>query len=214
MMAHDSEGRDSILGLTGLTRAQLFSLRADKEFSGSASTLAPHLTAMVTKGLLPINALPSINGSDSSDEVLGWGGLDGRVYQKAYVEFFAPAEEAAKIIGTLQGRVKGSPGKIDFIAVDAKGVSVASEGLAPGKVSAVSWGVFPGKETIQPYVVDGTSVKARAAEAFALWTTEWGSLYEEGSASLDVLKKIASGYTFIGVIDHDYVAGGDLISTL
>ena len=190
--------------------------RADKEFSGSvASTLASKLTALVGKGLLPINALPPINGSDSTDEVLGWGGLDGRIYQKSYLEFFAPAEEAAKIIQSLQGRVKSAPGKIDFIAVDAKGENaVTSEGLAPGKVSAVSWGVFPGKEVVQPYVLDSASFRARAAEALALWTAEWGSLYEEGSSSLELLKSISSGYTFIGVLDHDYVAGGDLLGSL
>jgi methylenetetrahydrofolate reductase (NADPH) len=188
---------------------------ADKELAGSvASTLAPKLTALVGKGLLPINALPSINGCDSADEVHGWGGLDGRVYQKSYVEFFAPAEAAAKIIESIQTKIKAL-GLLDFIAVDSQGVlKASSEGLAQGKVSAVSWGVFPGKEIIQPYVLDSKSLKARAEEAFALWTAEWGSLYEDGSASRDLLKSISSGWVFIGVLDNDFVSGGDLLGSL
>ena len=43
-------------------------------------------------GLLTINSQPAVNGAPSDDEVYGWGGAGGYVYQKAYVEFFCDRE--------------------------------------------------------------------------------------------------------------------------
>jgi hypothetical protein len=72
------------------------------------------------------------------------------VYQKAYVEFFAsPANFKA-----LEPRLKASPA-ITYMAVNAKGDFIANVG--PNDVNAVTWGVFPAKEVIQPTVVDPQS---------------------------------------------------------
>ena len=45
-----------------------------------------------------------------------------------------------------------------------------------------------GKEVLQPYISDQASFAAWKDEAFALWTAEWGALYEEGSEALKVLQ--------------------------
>ena len=45
-----------------------------------------------------------------------------------------------------------------------------------------------GKEIIQPNVLDQASFLVWKDEAFALWTAEWGNLYELGSPSLQVLQ--------------------------
>ena len=44
-------------------------------------------------------------------------------------------------------------------------------------------------------------------EAFHLWTEEWGSVYEEGSASRELLKKVADTWFLVSVVDNDYVNG-------
>ena len=76
------------------------------------------------------------------------------VYQKAYVEFFAsPANFRA-----LEPRLKASPA-ITYMAVNARQQMVGNVG--PSDVNAVTWGVFPGKEIIQPTVVD--------PQSFAVW---------------------------------------------
>ncbi len=142
--------------------------------------LQAKLRAMVSKGMLPTNALPAVNGARSEDEG-GWGGPGGRVYQKGFVEAFVSPEAFKKLLPRLQA----SP-SLTWVATNKAGD--ASSSASASGVSAVSWGVFPGKEVVQPYVFDRASALAWMEEAFALWTAEWGSLYEEGSASLKVLQ--------------------------
>ena len=56
---------------------------------------------------------------------------------------------------------------------------------------AVSWGVFPGKEIMQPTVVDPKLFRgAWKDEAFALWSSEWGSIYEAESVSRKTLDMV------------------------
>ncbi len=50
-------------------------------------------------------------------------------------------------------------------------------------------------------------------EAFALWTSEWGALYEKGSRSSQIIDEIASTWYLVSVVDNDYV-NGDLFSLL
>jgi hypothetical protein len=64
-----------------------------------------------------------------------------------------------------------------------------------------------GREIEQPTVVDPVSFLVWKDEAFDLWTSEWGSLYEEGSASRRVLADIAAHWWLISVVDNDHVKG-------
>ena len=145
------------------------------------------LIALNRAGYLTINSQPRVNGAPSTDPNVGWGGPNGcahclccptatacyvagevslptqwfstessscdlrrYVYQKAYVEFFtSPANFKA-----LEARLKAAPA-ITYMAVDAKQHMVSNVG--PTDVNAVTWGVFPGKEVIQPTVVDPQS---------------------------------------------------------
>lgn len=68
-----------------------------------------------------------------------------------------------------------------------------------------------GKEVEQPTVVDPVSFMVWKDEAFDLWLTEWGSLYEEGSTSRQVLQDIRDNWYLVSVVDNDYVSG-DLFS--
>lgn len=54
---------------------------------------------------------------------------------------------------------------------------------------------------------------AEQDEAFGLWTSEWGSLYEKGSRSSQIIEEIASSWYLVSVVDNDYV-NGDLFSLL
>lgn len=69
---------------------------------------------------------------------------------------------------------------------------------------AVTWGVFPGREVIQPTVVDPHSFKVWKDEAFGLWD-EWSSLYQEGSGSRTLLNHIRDSYYLVNLVDNDYV---------
>ena len=62
-----------------------------------------------------------------------------------------------------------------------------------------------GKEIVQPYVFDKASFTAWKDEAFDLWTSEWGNLYDLGSPSQALLQEIQSTYYLVALLDNDYV---------
>lgn len=66
---------------------------------------------------------------------------------------------------------------------------------------------------VQPTVVCASSFAVWKSEAFELWSSEWGSLYEEGSASRELLAAIRDSWVLVSVVDNDYVAG-DLYGVL
>jgi methylenetetrahydrofolate reductase (NADPH) len=51
--------------------------------------------------------------------------------------------------------------------------------------------VFPGKEVIQPTVVDPVSFIVWKDEAFQAWEEDWASLYPEGDESNKILLKVS-----------------------
>ena len=76
------------------------------------------------------------------------------MYQKAYVEFFTSPEN----FRALEPKLNAAP-SITYMAVNTKGDMISNVG--PTDVNAVTWGVFPAKEIIQPTVVD--------PQSFAVW---------------------------------------------
>ena len=76
------------------------------------------------------------------------------VYQKAYVEFFCSPENFAQLEARLRGKKT-----LTYMAVNSAG-DVRSN-VAHTDVNAVTWGVFPAKEVVQPTVVD--------PQSFSVW---------------------------------------------
>lgn len=113
----------------------------------------------------------------------GWGGPGGRVYQKAYVEFFCSPDK----LKALVEKCKNFP-SLTYIAVNKDGDYVSN--IGPNDVNAVTWGVFPAKEIIQPTVVDPTSFKVWKDEAFEIWTRGWARMYQEGDSSIKILEEV------------------------
>ena len=79
--------------------------------------------------------------------------------------------------------------------------------LRPDAVSAVTWGVFPGKEIIQPTVVDAKTFLVWKDEAFGIWRDEWATLYLDDSPSRRVLEQMHDAYWLMHVIENDYHEG-------
>merc|ERR1711874_698532 len=48
-------------------------------------------------------------------------------------------------------------------------------------------GVFPGQEIVQPTIVDPVAFDVWRGEAFAIWSEQWGKLYEPGSESVNLV---------------------------
>lgn len=98
---------------------------------------------------------------------------------------------------------------VTYIAVNKKGATAAN--IGPTDVNAVTWGVFPAKEVIQPTVVDPASFMVWKDEAFQAWDQEWASLYPDGDPSRKILEEVQNSYYLVSVVDNDYIHG-DLFS--
>eukprot|EP01123_Difflugia_compressa_P000318 TRINITY_DN10405_c0_g1_i1.p1 TRINITY_DN10405_c0_g1~~TRINITY_DN10405_c0_g1_i1.p1 ORF type:complete len:593 (+),score=128.76 TRINITY_DN10405_c0_g1_i1:92-1870(+) len=169
----------------------------DASLADESASISKELLAINEAGFLTINSQPRVNAASSDDPSYGWGPAKGIVYQKAYVEFFTSPSNYQK----LKVLFSKYP-NLDYQAVNAEGVS---EGTLKG-ITAVTWGVWPGSEIKQPTVVDPfVFVNIWKDEAFALWHSQWASLYDVGSPSRQVIEKIASSYYLINIVDNNFI---------
>ena len=157
-------------------------------------------------GYFTINSQPKINGLPSEDAEVGWGGPGGRIYQKAYLEFFTSKDKLDRLLKSI-----GSKENISYEAININGDLITN--LPENNVMAVTWGVFPNKEIIQPTIVDTRSFLIWKDEAFSLWMNDWASIYEPKSGSYKLIKEIYDTYYLVNIVDNDYV-DGDLMQQM
>ncbi|KAG8369333.1 hypothetical protein BUALT_Bualt14G0000500 [Buddleja alternifolia] len=152
------------------------------------------------KGFLTINSQPAVNGAKSDSPTVGWGGPGGYVYQKAYLEFFCSLES----LNALVDKCKVFP-FLTYMAVNKEGNWISN--VNKTDVNAVTWGVFPAKEIIQPTVVDPESFMVWKDEAFEVWSKGWAKLYPEADPSRKLLEEVQSSYYLVSLVDNDYIQG-------
>ncbi|KAK8983717.1 hypothetical protein V6N11_009505 [Hibiscus sabdariffa] len=152
------------------------------------------------KGFLTINSQPAVNGERSDSPSVGWGGPGGYVYQKAYLEFFCSPEK----LDALVKKCKSFP-SLTYVAVNKTGNLVSN--ISVKDVNAVTWGVFPAKEIIQPTVVDPASFVVWKDEAFEIWSRSWSALYPDGDPSKKLLEQIQNSYYLVSLVDNNYMDG-------
>lgn len=157
-----------------------------------------------TKGFLTINSQPAVNAEKSDSPSVGWGGPGGYVYQKAYLEFFCSHEK----LNALVEKCKSFP-YLTYMAVNKEGNWISN--VNQTDVNAVTWGVFPAKEIIQPTVVDPASFMVWKDEAFEIWSRGWAQLYPETDPSRKLLEQVQNSYFLVSLVDNDYI-NGDLFS--
>jgi methylenetetrahydrofolate reductase (NADPH) len=149
---------------------------------------------------MTINSQPAVNGEKSDNSVYGWGGANGRVYQKAYVEFFTSPDNFGimrelidKSYPNLRYYVINSEGKTNYPPNDSKGVT------------ALTWGVFPDREILQPTIFDPDTFTVWSEEAFQLWTSAWASLYDDETESSALLYEMHDTFFLVAIVDNDYI---------
>ena len=157
-------------------------------------------------GYFTINSQPKINGLPSEDAEVGWGGPGGRIYQKAYLEFFTSKDKLDRLLKSI-----GSKENISYEAINISDDLITN--LPKNNAMAVTWGVFPNKEIIQPTIVDTRSFLIWKDEAFSLWMNDWASIYEPKSGSYKLIKEIYDTYYLVNIVDNDYV-DGDLMKQM
>mmetsp|Transcript_13554 Transcript_13554/g.19441 ORF Transcript_13554/g.19441 Transcript_13554/m.19441 type:complete len:609 (+) Transcript_13554:143-1969(+) len=171
-------------------------------------TIQAELAELNRKGFLTINSQPAVNGVPSDNPQFGWGGPNGFVYQKAYCECFVSPENAQKLVQM----VTNNP-SMNLYAVNASGEDFKS-GVNEGGVTAVTWGVFPNREILQPTIFDPSAFLVWAEEAFSLWTSMWQNLYDVDSPSWELVNNIQSTFFLVALIDNDYLRRDSLFDAL
>jgi len=173
------------------------------ETSPSAETavVLDSLLRLNSAGFLTINSQPRVNAASSSDPALGWGGPGGYVYQKAYLEFFTSVANVDRFVKLAEDYPT-----LSYTAVNREGKIITNIRSSRTTVNAVTWGVFPDREIVQPTIVDSESFLAWKGECFGLWQ-QWMDIYDENSDSRDLLQGIQNEYYLVNVVDNDYVNG-------
>nr|CCA15339.1 methylenetetrahydrofolate reductase putative [Albugo laibachii Nc14] len=162
-------------------------------------SIREQLISINKSGYWTLNSQPKVNGAPSEDPVFGWGGDYGHVYQKAYIECFTSPQQLRKLMDRASAM-----NSIQYYAIDSKGNSYSSAG---NSVIAVTWGVFRDKEILQPTIMDRASFIAWKDEAFALWISMWGILYEKDSESQRLIREIHDSYFLVSIVENDFVHG-------
>lgn len=118
------------------------------------------------------------------------------------MEFFVSPDNLDKLIS----RIELNP-MMTYYAVNRRGdlrTNTHSEGP-----NAVTWGVFPGKEIVQPTIVEAVSFMAWKDEAFELGY-QWSDIYEKGSTSQQLIKDIMDSHFLVNVVHNDFKNGQDI----
>ncbi|KAG0241285.1 methylenetetrahydrofolate reductase-domain-containing protein [Mortierella sp. GBAus27b] len=171
---------------------------SDQALALESGTIKDRLIDMNSLGYLTINSQPAVNGAKSDDKVFGWGPEGGYVYQKAYLEFFLSPEA----LEVLKQRVSKFP-SITFMAINKAGDLHSNTGANGGKPNAVTWGVFPGREVVQPTIVELSSFDAWKDEAFTLWE-QWSKCYPQDSKARELLSELGQNWYLINIVNNDY----------
>jgi methylenetetrahydrofolate reductase (NADPH) len=164
---------------------------SEAPISNEVDSIKEDLVKLNKRGLLTINSQPAIDGVKSSDPVHGWGPNNGYVYQKAYLELLV----APTLIHELTSRIEKDP-DLTYYAVDKAG-NLMTNSLGDGP-NAVTWGVFPGKEIVQPTIVETISFLAWKDEAFRLGV-DWAKCHPASSPSRALIDTLMDTWYLVNI---------------
>lgn len=162
-----------------------------------ANVLVDDLVDLNSRGIFTINSQPAVDGAKSNHPIYGWGPPNGYVYQKQYLEVLVPPE----LIQTVIDRMDKDE-DITYYAVNSSGELKSNFGQDGGP-NAVTWGVFPGKEIVQPTIVETVSFLAWRDEFYHLGQ-EWSKCYEENSESRRLIKDISENWYLVNIVHNDF----------
>lgn len=170
---------------------------SEAPINDEANVLVNDLTDLNNRGLLTINSQPAVDGVKSSHPVYGWGPRNGYVYQKQYLEVLVCPE----LFPTVIQRMDADP-DITYYAVNNSG-DLKSNAPTDGGPNAVTWGVFPGKEIVQPTIVETVSFLAWRDEFYHLGL-EWSKCYDEDSESRALITEITKSWYLVNIVHNDF----------
>ena len=169
---------------------------SETEITSEADAIREDLILLNKRGLLTINSQPAVNGVESSHPIYGWGPQNGYVYQKAYIELLLHPS----LIGKLISRI-GNNADFTYYAVTKTG-DLKTNAPSDGP-NAVTWGVFPGKEIVQPTIVETISFLAWKDEAFRLGS-DWAHCYAAASPSRQLIGDIVDEWYLVNIVNNNF----------
>lgn len=164
---------------------------SEAPLTSEADEIKDDLLALNKRGFLTINSQPAVNGVKSSHPIYGWGPPNGYVYQKAYIELLVHPD----VFPEMVRRISQNP-DLTYYAVKREGDFTTN---APNEgPNAVTWGVFPGKEIVQPTIVESISFLAWKDEAFQLGS-DWARCYEANTPSRLLLEDMMEHWYLVNI---------------
>lgn len=172
---------------------------SDQALSPETAMIQEELISLNNRGYWSVASQPAVNCTSSNDRIFGWGPPNGKVFQKAFVEFFVSPEKWKALKEKL---LKLADGEVSYFA--ATSTSGLESNLPTGCHSnSVTWGVFPSREVVQSTIIEEESFLAWRDESFGIWR-EWQRIYPTRSASSKLLGEIADSYYLVSIIHHDF----------
>lgn len=170
---------------------------SDSPISSEVDGIKDQLVDLNNRGILTINSQPSVNGVSSTHPVHGWGPAHGYVYQKAYLELLVPKTVAEQIID----KISQDP-LITYYCVNNAG-DLTTNAPPNGGPNAVTWGIYPGQEVIQPTIVEKISFLAWKDEAFKLGH-EWARCCDDKPEAQRFLNTVSDEWYLINIVHNDF----------
>ncbi|CAH00701.1 methylenetetrahydrofolate reductase (NAD(P)H) MET12 [Kluyveromyces lactis] len=172
---------------------------SDLGLSAETAFIQEELIELNQRGYLSLASQPATNGSQSTDNIFGWGPANGLIYQKAFVEIFVRKEEWNQV---LKPKIESKNGEFSYYLGDYTGYFETN--LQPKSSNAVTWGVFPNSEVVQTTIVEEESFKAWRDEAFSIWI-EWSKLFPKNTPENTFLRKMHRDYYLVSIVHHDFI---------
>ena len=164
--------------------------------SDEADSITKELLGLNERGFLSINSQPAVNACPSSHAVHGWGPKGGYVYQKAYLELFIFPSVFDDVMKRLEANRN-----LTYYAVNKEGqlhTNAPDEGP-----NAVTWGIFPNREIVQPTIVETVSFLAWKDEAFRLGE-DWSKCYPIGSGTRKLIDTVMGECYLVNIVNNDF----------
>lgn len=182
---------------------------SDTPLNHEVDSMLQNLLNLNNKLIFTVNSQPQINGIRSNDKIHGWGPKDGYVYQKQYLEFLLSKDKLPNLEKSLEGNEM-----MTYFAVDLDG-NLTSNHPDGSRANAVTWGIFPGREVLQPTIVEKVSFLAWKEEFYRI-IEEWKLTLKGYNAheSVALLDSLTYDYVLVNIVDNDFISEEDKIYEL
>lgn len=195
----------------------------DGPIGSDTDILRTSLIELNQKGYFTLNSQPALSAIRSNDKIYGWGPKNGFLYQKQYLEFLVHKDVAVELLKSIKSHNSvESTGVITYYVVDKAGN--LSTNSKDEDINAVTWGVFPGEEILQPTIVEKMSFLAWKDEVYHL-LEEWTSIYktkaiqelvpqEQLEKFYELLTFFSDNYVLCNLVNNDFTSDNSVMFEL